>query len=241
MKKINQIALVFLAIVTIATSGCAEKKHDDKAVDKIVGDIETAMGGKKAYDAIKTLEWSFVGRKLYWNKWTADVRVENPKDNQVVLVNVNTMKGQAFENGTLVTDATKSAALLQSAKEWWINDSYWLVMPWKLQDKGVTLTYVKEDKLADGKEATILQMTFDGVGVTPENKYWIYVENDTHLIKQWAYYNNFNDEAPAFLKPWSDYKKIAGVLFSYDRMNEKVGPTNVIANKDYGPDFFTKL
>lgn len=241
MKKINQIALAFLAVVTIATSGCAQKNHDDKAVATIVSQMETAMGGKKAYDAIETLEWNFVGRKLYWNKWTADVRVENPKDKQVVLVNVNTMKGQAFENGVLVTDATKTATLLQKAKEWWINDSYWLVMPWKLQDKGVSLSFVKEDKLADGKTASVLQMTFDGVGVTPDNKYWLYVENDSHLIKQWAYYNNFNDKEPAFLKPWSDYKEVAGVLFSYDRMNEKVGPTNVVANKEYSKDFFTKL
>ena len=241
MKKINQFLVAFIAIITIATTSCAQKNQDEKEVSKIVDQIESAMGGRKAYDAIQTLEWNFVGRKLYWNKWTGDVRVENPKDNQVVLVNINTMKGQAFENGILITDTDKSTALLQRAKEWWINDSYWLVMPWKLKDTGVNLSYVKEDKLEDGKDAIILQMTFDGVGVTPENKYWVYVEKDTKLIKQWAFYKNFNDENPAFLKPWSDYKEVAKVLFSYDRMNEKVGPTNVVANKDYGTDIFQKL
>jgi hypothetical protein len=41
---------------------------------------------------------------------------------------------------------------------WWINDS-WLVMPWKLQDPGVNLTYVK-DKLPSGTTVDILQLTF---------------------------------------------------------------------------------
>ena len=171
MKKINQFLVAFIAIITVATTSCAQKNQDEKEVSKIVDQIESAMGGRKAYDAIQTLEWNFVGRKLYWNKWTGDVRVENPKDNQVVLVNINTMKGQVFENGILITDTGKSTALLQRAKEWWINDSYWLVMPWKLNDTGVNLSYVKEDKLADGKDAIVLQMTFDGVGVTPQNKY----------------------------------------------------------------------
>jgi hypothetical protein len=46
-------------------------------------------------------------------------------------------------------------------------------MPWKLQDPGVNLTYVKTDQLSNGTTADILQLTFN---VTPENKYWLYVE-----------------------------------------------------------------
>jgi hypothetical protein len=41
--------------------------------------------------------------------------------------------------------------------------------------------------------ADILQLTFNAVGVTPENKYWLYVDKEDHLIKQWAYYQNFKD------------------------------------------------
>jgi hypothetical protein len=46
-------------------------------------------------------------RKLLWNKWTGDVRIENPSANQVILVNINTLKGKVYENGTLVQDETK--------------------------------------------------------------------------------------------------------------------------------------
>jgi hypothetical protein len=51
------------------------------------------------------------------------------------LVNINTLKGKVYENGTLVQDEIKVNGLLEKGKLW-INDSYWLVMPWKLQDPG---------------------------------------------------------------------------------------------------------
>jgi hypothetical protein len=36
----------------------------------------------------------------------SDVRVENPS--QVILVNINTLKGKVYENGALVTDENKT-------------------------------------------------------------------------------------------------------------------------------------
>jgi hypothetical protein len=45
----------------------------------------------------------FCKRKLLWNKWTGDVRIENPSANQVILVNINTLKGKVYENGTFKT------------------------------------------------------------------------------------------------------------------------------------------
>jgi hypothetical protein len=112
-----------------------------------------------------------------WNKWTGDVRIENPSANQVIL-NINTLKGKVYE-GTLVQDEIKLMVYLKR-KALWINDSYWLVMPWKLQDPGVNLTYVKTEQLPNGTTADILQLTFT-VGVTPENKYWLYVDKEDHL------------------------------------------------------------
>jgi hypothetical protein len=48
----------------------------------------------------------------------------------------------------------------------------------KLQDPGVNLTYVKTEQLSNGTTADILQLTFNAVGVTPENKYWLYVDKE---------------------------------------------------------------
>ena len=87
----------------------------------------------------------------------------------------------------------------------------------------------------------ILQLTFNGVGVTPENKYLVYVDKKEHLIIQWAYYQNFNDAEPKFLKPWNNYQKVGSILLSFDRLNEDVGPKNVIVKSNFDASIFTKL
>jgi hypothetical protein len=55
-------------------------------------------------------------------------------------------------------------------------------MPWKLQDPGVNLTYVKTEQLPNGTTADILQLTFNAVGVTPENKYSMSIKKTTKAV-----------------------------------------------------------
>lgn len=239
MNVISKLALVFL-LVNFNTNSLLAQSKEEK-VNVIVKEMLDAMGGIKNYNNTHFIQWEFVKRKLYWDKWTGDVRVENPSENQIILLNINTLKGKVYENGALVADETKAHELLTKAKNWWINDSYWLVMPWKLQDPGVNVTYVKAGKLANGKLADVLQLTFNAVGVTPENKYWLYVDNEEHLIKEWAYYKNYNDEEPKFHKPWDNYQKSGAILLSFNRVNEDVGPKNVIVKSDFDPSIFTKL
>ena len=239
MKTIFKATLVLFTLIFSSSSILAQSK--DKKANAIVQEMLTAMGGMKNYNNTHFIQWDFVNRRLFWDKWTGDVRVENPSAKQVILVNINTLKGKVYENGVLVKDQTKSNNLLENAKNWWINDSYWLVMPWKLQDPGANLTYLKTDKLPNGKVADILQLTFKNVGVTPENKYWLYVDKGDHLIKQWAHYKNFNDAEPKFLKPWNNYQKVGNILLSFDRPNEEVGPKNVIVKTNFDSSIFTTL
>jgi hypothetical protein len=239
MKNIIKAAFVAVTVLISSTSVSAQTK--DKKANAIVKEMVVAMGGEKNYNATHFIQWDFVNRKLFWDKWTGDVRVENPSANQVVLVNINTMKGKVYENGVQLTDEKKVNALLEKGKNWWINDAYWLVMPWKLQDPGVNLSYVKTDALPNGKAVDVLQLTFDGVGVTPENKYWLYVGQDDHLIQQWAYYQNFNDAEPKFLKPWNNYQKMGAIMLSFDRPNENVGPKNVVVKDTFDSALFSTL
>jgi hypothetical protein len=239
MNNISRLALIILLIIFNSNSILAQS--DPQKANAIVKEMLDAMGGIKNYNSTHFIQWEFVGRKLCWDKWTGDVRVESPEAKQTILLNINTLKGKAYENGVLVEDVAKANELLVKAKNWWINDSYWLVMPWKLQDPGVNLSYVNTGNLADGKPADILQLTFNSVGVTPENKYWIYVDKEDHLIKQWAYYKNYNDTEPKFLKPWDNYQKAGNILLSFNRINEDLSPKNVIVKSDFDPSIFSKL
>jgi hypothetical protein len=239
MNGISKLILVLLLII-FNNNPLLAQPEAEKA-NAIVKDMLDAMGGMKNYNDIHFIQWEFVNRKLYWDKWTGDVRVENPEANQTILVNINSLKGKVFENGVLVEDAKKANELLIKAKNWWINDSYWLVMPWKLQDPGVTLRYLKQEKLANGKPVDILQLTFNSVGVTPENKYWVYIDKEDQLIKQWAYYKRYNDAEPKFLKPWNNYQKVGDILLSFNRINEDLSPKNVVVKSDFDPSIFSKL
>jgi hypothetical protein len=61
-------------------------------------------------------------------------------------------------------------------------------------------------------------MTFKGVGVTPDNKYHVWVDQESFLVTQWAFFEKFTDEKPGFINPWTDYKPFHnGVMLSSGR------------------------
>ncbi|TBN16798.1 hypothetical protein EYD46_07215 [Hyunsoonleella pacifica] len=211
---------------------------DNKAIT-IANKIIDAMGGQDNYNNTKFIQWDFAKRKLYWNKWTGDVRIESPKDSLIILVNINTLKGKAYKKGKAVTDDKNLKQLLNKGKNWWINDSYWLVMPWKLQDPGVALKFLKTNTLENGNVADVLQLTFNAVGVTPENKYYVYVDQTDNLIKQWAFFTKFNDKEPRFTMPWDNYQKAGDILLSFNR--SKFGPKNVKVKQEFNAKLFTDL
>jgi hypothetical protein len=62
-----------------------------------------------------------------------------------------------------------------------INDMYWLFMPWKWMDMGVNLKYLGQKPL--GQETyDVVQLTFGKVGLTPGDMYHAYVSPKNHLI-----------------------------------------------------------
>lgn len=190
---------------------------DARAV-QLADEVMNAMGGRKAWDNTRYIAWNFFGaRKLVWDKWSGNVRVDNLSNDQTVILNINTDKGRVFRNGREETDADSVAKYVKQAKGAWINDSYWLVMPFKLKDSGVTLKYLGDDKTEDGKPADVLQLTFRGVGNTPDNKYKVWVDKGSRLVSQWAYFPKSTDEQPRFTLPWADYKRHGGILLSGER------------------------
>jgi hypothetical protein len=67
-----------------------------------------------------------------------------------------------------------------------VNDTYWIIMPFKLRDPGTHLKYLRLQKNRAGADYDVLQLTFDkGVGLTPGDKYTLYVNRNTHLLDKW--------------------------------------------------------
>jgi hypothetical protein len=188
---------------------------DPKAVE-IADRVMEALGGRKNWDNTRYITWKFFGRRLQvWDKWSGKLRFED-KD-LLVLMNINTGQGRAWRNDEAITNPDSLQAKLQYAKSAWINDSYWMFMPYKLKDSGVTLKYRGEETLENGRKCEVLQLTFQDVGDTPQNKYEVYVDRESKLVEQWSYFSDAGDGEPRFTLPWENWQRYGNILLADER------------------------
>jgi len=215
--------------------------HSDPAAVELADSIMAAMGGRKNWDKTRFISWDFFGRRnLVWDKTEGKVRIESKPDSTIYLVNINTLDGRVQIKGQELTQPDSLQKMLERAKSIWINDSYWLVMPFKLKDTGVTLKYLGEDTTATGLKSNVIELTFKNVGVTPENKYRVYVDLKDNLVKQWAYYKDASQDSASHVRPWDNYKKYGNILLSADRSDNK-GPGNVRVDEKLPDAIFTEF
>jgi hypothetical protein len=216
--------MMAVAWVLLATTARADKNPPAPGFDEAGSDAQAlaiadrvvdAMGGRGRWDGVQTIGWTLFGRTHLWNKWTGEYRMET--DTSLVVMNLGTMKGRAWEKGSEVTDAERCATQLKRARSIWMNDSYWLLMPYKLKDTGVTLKYGGEKTTEDGRPADVLVLTFREVGDTPDNKYEVYVDRETSRVTQWSYYKSASDPEPRFTLPWTGWTAFDGVWLATGR------------------------
>lgn len=213
----------------------------DPAAIELADSVMHAQGGRAAWDQTRFISWNFFGRRnLIWDKQEARVRIESLADSTIYLLNMKTGTGRVRVKNTELTEADTLGKMLKRAERIWINDSYWLVMPFKLKDSGVTLKYLGEDTLQTGGFCNVLQLTFENVGSTPENKYHIYVDRKDNLVKQWAYFEKATQDTASAIWPFDNYKQYGKILLSADRSDGK-GPREVSV-RDALPDaLFTEF
>ena len=170
----------------------------------------------KNWDDVRYISWDFFGRRLHvWDKHSGNIRIE--EGGNVTLMNIHSKRGRVWQGGEEMTEADSLGKLLERGYRVWINDSYWLLMPYKLKDSGVTLKYLGERVLENGNPADVLQLTFENVGVTPQNKYDVFVNKKTHHVEQWSYYAQYDDPEPRFTTPWSNWQLYGKIWLSNDR------------------------
>lgn len=204
-------------------------EYSDPQAISIADNVMKAMGGRKAWDETRYISWDFFGyRQLLWDKWTGNVRIEL-QSNLKILMNINDMTGKVMKDGTELVNPDSVKHYLNRGNSIWINDSYWLVMPFKLKDSGVTLHYSREDTTLTGVECYVLQLSFKEVGDTPENMYDVWVDPSKNLVTQWSYYKDGNDSEPRFITPWDDYQKYGNILLSGNRGQRQLSDIKVLS------------
>ncbi|MEA2690701.1 MAG: hypothetical protein QOJ16_88 [Acidobacteriota bacterium] len=192
----------------------------DAKADQVAAQALDAMGGKQAWDNTHYLHWTFAGRRTHtWDKWSGQHRVEGEDKEHhkyVVIENLNTHDGKAWLDGKPVSgDAVKP--MLENAYGAWVNDSYWLIMPYKLKDPGVHLTYAGEETLA-GKPYDKLHLSFGKVGLTPGDEYWAWFDKSTHLMDRWAFHlESMKADEPASPWDWTGWQRYGKVMLAPHR------------------------
>ena len=133
-----------------------------------------------AWNDINYIQWTFRGKRHFvWDKHSHLVQVSWKQ--YMVLINPNTSKGIAYDDGELLKgkDADK---LVEKAIDAFNNDSFWLNAPAKVFDQGTERSIVEHD----GKDA--LMVKYISGGSTPGDSYlWILDENGLPLAwKMWV-------------------------------------------------------
>ncbi len=241
-KLLNNMKLLIPFVVIIVLFGCQQPSEnqsveieinpsaegfdiqgsDPKAIE-IADEVMAAMGGRSNWDKAHFLCWNFFGaRSLIWDKYSGDVRIDSRRDSTIYILNIHSMQGKVLRQGMEITNPDSLKKYLDRGKRIWINDSYWLVMPYKLKDSGVTLTWIREDTTMSGINSDVLELQFEGVGVTPDNKYEVWVDTSSKLVRQWAYYEYDTLGDPGFMRPWDEWEKYSDIMLSGNRGNQSL-------------------
>ena len=206
--------LFFVLLVSLS----AQAQVADERASAIADSVLQSMGGRQNWENTRCLRWNFFGRRiLWWDKYTGNVRIEIPAKKLVLLSNINTKTARAFRDGNEIKQPDSVQYFNDRAYRIWANDSYWLIMPFKMKDPGVNLKFLGSQKDSLGNDCYLLELTFTNVGVTPQNKYHVYVDRKAYLVTEFDYFENYTDEKPQFRDPWLNYQHYGKILLADER------------------------
>ena len=231
-RLIHRTAAVLCLVALIVLAAPAAFAGSDPQAEKIAAHTLEAMGGADAWNATRFLSFNFFGfRTHHWDRETGRHRLEGQGrdgDAYVILHNIHTREGDVYVNGEKVTGEEK-AKRLEYAYSAWINDTYWLLMPYKLRDPGVTLSYEGEEEL-DGATYHKLKLNFDSVGLTPGDTYFAYINQETGLMDRWAYIlESYEEGKPATHWKWLGWQNYGDILLAPTRVQADNGRETSLA------------
>ena len=192
IKKVTKIVLgiiVFITLPSILLFGFVYFKYNEGLPIGVQGEQADALAENmlkaldfEAYKNTDYIEWTFKNRHHYqWQKSenTCDVFW---KDYRVALNLNNHSLSKAYVHG-FVTENEIAEELKEKALNYFNNDSFWLVAPYKVFDSGTERRFVKQ---ANNKPALLI--TYKSGGSTPGDSYlWILDDNYKPVsFKMWT-------------------------------------------------------
>jgi hypothetical protein len=196
---------------------------------RLAREVIGAMGGESAWnDRSWNLAFDFVveskGKEISryshrWNRSTGEYIVSGKnREGRTWQVHFNDIHDEVDRKGTATIDGepapdTTLSRLLGMAYARFINDTYWMLMPVKLLDPGVVLRR-GADTTIGGTRYDVLMLSFKNVGLTPGDRYLVFINPQTKLVERWHYMLESGREADYL---WKDYLRFDPVLIPLRR------------------------
>ncbi len=221
------------ALLVASLWGSPTRAEDTSSTDakaqEVADQLMTALGGQENWEKARYFRFDFVvereGKtastvKHLWDRYTGRYRVEGTtgeKESYVVLFeDINVKKGKAFRSGKAV-QGEEHQELIDRGYGRFINDTYWLLMPFKWNDPGVHLKYEGTATGDGGAVWDKVRLSFDdNVGLTPKDRYWAYINRKTGLMDRWEYILK-GGEGPATGSDWVQWKQFGGIVLAQER------------------------
>jgi hypothetical protein len=188
---------LLLTFVPLAL-GCGQSEPRlETSADSLAYRVIEASGGLDAWESLPALawEWAVVQDSVerirtyhLWDKRRDRARVEWPVGEDSVAVAVLSPStfdpeapvGEVAINGVPQTGAGREERLVQAHRRF-VNDGYWLLAPLKTLDPGVRRS-VDSTSIRQ-----VLALSFEGVGLTPGDRYWLDVDPVSGAMTGWTY------------------------------------------------------
>lgn len=182
LKKILKIvlgAIIFLTLPSLLFFGVLYLKYNEPLPEGVEGKEADALAtrmltslNENAYINTDYIEFTFKNRhkyiwyktdnkcEVYWKDFTVILNLDNKELSKVFVAS------QEYEG-------EDKAKLTQKALDYFNNDSFWLVAPYKVFDPGTERRIVKTE---DGKNA--LLVTYTSGGTTPGDSYLWHLDDN---------------------------------------------------------------
>jgi hypothetical protein len=221
---IGRTIIVAAALALPASAARADEDARAVAVGKAAWQ---ALGGDAGWAQARYLRFDFVvdkgGKRLvtrahYWDRFSGRYRVDGEEGGKPwrVYLDVKDRSGVAFREGKRVTDESERARLVKDGYEAFINDSYWLLAPYKMFDPGVHLGYAGVEQAPRGETCDVVKLSFGEVGLTPRDVYWQLVDQKSHRVVAWRYVLDGKSDPPTTFT-WTDWQKVGPIWLAATR------------------------
>jgi hypothetical protein len=123
-----------------------------------------------------------------WDRVTGAYRVSGKDPAGVpflIIENVKTRSGRAWQNGVEVTDQAAVQNVLALGNRRFVNDIYWLLMPLTMFDAGVRRSALGQRSDACGRAWDVVRLTYDASIGLPYDVAWAWINHESGIVEEW--------------------------------------------------------